>query len=187
MTNTVLDDLHRIGRRMWWALLLRGLLALAVGLFIIARPLDSIAAFALVIAFWALFTGIVNIVHAFDVRPMRHWWVLLLSGLVSLGFGIVALKYYPVPSLAFAVIWASWWLLFTGLVELFAAFQMKDLGESWGWIALFGVLSTVAGVFALLSPPTTLRAIMWLIAGFGIVVGVVLVVGAFRVRVLVRA
>ena len=50
MTTAVLDDLKRVYNRAWWALLLRGLLALTVGVFIFTRPLDSVAAFALVIA-----------------------------------------------------------------------------------------------------------------------------------------
>jgi uncharacterized membrane protein HdeD (DUF308 family) len=45
---------------------------------------------------------------------------------------------------------------------------------------VFGILGIAAGVFALLSPPTTLAALMGLIAGFAIVGGVVLLIGAYR-------
>src|SRR5256885_12819820 len=86
MTTAMMDDVKRMYRLTWWALMLRGLLSLAVGVFIFARPLDSVAAFALVIAFWALFLGFVDIVHAFQLRGMmQHWWVLLLAGLVGVG------------------------------------------------------------------------------------------------------
>jgi uncharacterized membrane protein HdeD (DUF308 family) len=168
--------------------LLRGLLSLAVGVFILVRPLDSIAAFALLIAFWALFMGFVNVVQAFEMKPIaRHWWVLLLSGLVSVGFGIAALVYYPVLSLTFAVVWVSWWLVASGIIEIYAAIRMKQMGASWGWTAAFGVLSLAAGAFALLAPPATLAAIMWLIAAFSIVVGLTLIVGAFRIRSMMHA
>jgi uncharacterized membrane protein HdeD (DUF308 family) len=188
MTTPVLDDLKRVYNRAWWALLLRALLALAVGVFIFARPLDSVAAFALVIAWWALFSGLVNIVHAVQLKPlMPHWWVWLLSGLVGVGFGISALVYYPGLSLTFAVVWAAWWLMFTGILAIYAAFQEKKLGVQWGWAMAFGVVSVVAGVFALLSPPATLAAIMALIAGFAIVTGFALLVGALKLRSLVHA
>ncbi|HEY8166300.1 MAG TPA: DUF308 domain-containing protein, partial [Gemmatimonadaceae bacterium] len=49
----------------WWAVVIRGLLALSVGILILARPMDSVAALALVIALYALMQGIVTIVHAF--------------------------------------------------------------------------------------------------------------------------
>ena len=175
------DVIQSAYRRTWWALVVRGLLALALGIFILWRPLDSIASFALVIALWALFSGIVQIVHAFELRSLvGHWWVLLLSGLVSAIFGVAALYYYPALSLAFAVVWVAWWLILSGGLATYAAIMERRMGVSWGWTLTFGILSIVAGVFAFMNPPVTLAAIMGLIAGFAIVSGVVLIIGAFR-------
>ncbi|HEY3222048.1 MAG TPA: DUF308 domain-containing protein [Gemmatimonadales bacterium] len=188
MTGSVLDSVRKTAHLAWWALLLRGLLSVAVGVFIFARPLEGVAAFALVIAIWALFSGFVGIVHAFELKPVTtHWWVVLLSGLVGVGFGIFALMYYPVPSLAFAVIWVSWLLTITGAIEIFAAVQEKQMGMPWGGTAAFGVLSVVAGVFALIAPPITLAAIIGLIAGFAILAGAVQLMAAYTLRGLVRS
>jgi uncharacterized membrane protein HdeD (DUF308 family) len=183
MATPVIEDVKRLYRMTWWALMLRGLFSIAVGVFIFARPLDSVAAFALVIAFWAIFGGMVEIVHAFQLRQaMNHWWVMLLAGVVGVGFGVAALVYYPTLALTFAVVWVAWWLLLTGFLGIYASLQLRRLGMDWGWPAAFGVLSVVAGVFALLSPPATLAAIMALIAGFAIVGGIVLTGGAFKLR-----
>ena len=188
MTTPVLDDLKRVFHRAWWALLLRGLLGLAVGVLILVRPMDSVAAFALLIALWALFSGFVSIVHAIELRSMiKYWWVPLLSGVVSVAFGVAALYYYPTLSLSFAVVLVAWWLLFTGVIGIYAALQEKRMGLPWGWNAAFGVVSIVASAFALLAPPVTLAAIMGLIAGFSIVTGLVLVAAALKVRSVVRA
>ncbi len=74
--------------------MLRGLLAIAVVAFILWRPLDSIASLALVIALWALLVGIVQMVHALELRSvLPQWWVLLLTGFVSAAFGAAALYY----------------------------------------------------------------------------------------------
>jgi uncharacterized membrane protein HdeD (DUF308 family) len=175
------DVIQSAYRRAWWALTLRGLLALALGVFILWRPMDSIASFALVIAIWALFSGIVQIVHAFDLRNLfQQWWLLLLSGLVSAVFGVAALYYYPGLSLAFAVVWVAWWLFLTGGLAIYVAIVERRLGVSWGWTLTLGIVSIIAGVFAFMSPPATLAAIMGLIAGFAIVTGVVLLIGAFK-------
>jgi uncharacterized membrane protein HdeD (DUF308 family) len=164
-------------------LVVRGLLALAVGILIIARPMASVAAFALVIALWALMQGIVTIVHAFDLRPvMRHWWVLLLSGIISVVFGIAALYYYPGLSLAFAVIWTAWWLILGGILGISLAVQERRADAPWGWTMTLGILSVVAAVVAFASPPATLAALMALIATFAIIAGVLLLVGAYRMR-----
>ena len=188
MGTSIMDDLKRLYRRTWWALMLRGLLGLVVGIFIFARPLESVAALALVIAFWAVFSGMVDIVHAIELAPvMKHWWVMLLSGVVSVGFGIAALIFYPVLSLTFAVVWVAWWLMLTGVLALYAAFAQRKLGVQWGWTAASGVLSVIASVFALGAPPVTLVAIMALIAGFAIASGVALIIGGFKVRSAVGA
>ncbi len=187
MATSVLGDLRGVYHRTWWALMLRGLLGVAVGLYIFARPLDSVAAFALVIAFWALFAGMVEIIQAIELKAMmKHWWVLLLAGLVSVAFGIAALFYYPGLSLTFAVVLVSWWLTLTGVLGIYAGVMQKNMGIQWGWTTAFGALSVVAGVFALLAPPVTLAAIMGLIAGFALVSGVALVVGAFKLRSVVH-
>jgi uncharacterized membrane protein HdeD (DUF308 family) len=179
LTDTVKQAVHRT----WWSLVIRGLLALALGIFILAKPMDSIAAFALVIAFWALFVGITEIVQAFDVKPFfSSWWMLLLAGLISAAFGVAALYYYPGLSLAFAVTWASFWLLLTGLMGIAVSMQQKKLGMTWGWVFTWGILSIGAAIAAWVSPPATLGAIMGLIAGFAIVSGIALLVAAFRLR-----
>jgi uncharacterized membrane protein HdeD (DUF308 family) len=188
MATPMLDDVKRAYRLGWWSLFLRGLFSVAVGVFILARPLDSVGAFALVIAFWAIFTGLTTTVHAFELKPVaQHWWVMLLSGLVGVGFGVAALVYYPGLSLTFAVVLVAWWLTISGAMSIYVAVMEKKLGLQWGWAAAFGVLSVAAGVFALLAPPVTLAAIMGLIAGFAIVSGFALIFGAFKVRSVVHS
>ena len=177
------EDVHKAFQRGWWGLVIRGLLAIALGILILLRPLESVAAFALLIAIWAIFGGITEIVHSIDLRQVfASWWVMLLGGLVSVGFGVAALYYYPGLSLAFAVTWTSFWLMFSGIFGIAAAITEYRLGVSWGWTLVWGLVAIAAAVIALVSPPTTLAAIMGLIAGFALVSGTVLLIGAFRIR-----
>jgi len=170
---------HMYGRARW-ALLLRGLLALAVGVLIIARPMDSVAAFALLIAFWSIFIGISQTVDSIEARALLpHWWVFLLGGIISLAFGIAALYYYPGLSLTFAVVWVSYWLILTGAVGVYAAIMERRMGAPWGWTLTFGIIAVIAGIYAFAVPPATLVAIMGLISGFAIVWGVALLAAFF--------
>jgi uncharacterized membrane protein HdeD (DUF308 family) len=131
---------------------------------------------------------VVQIVHALELRRvLDRWWMLLLGGLVSLVFGIAAVYYYPGLSLAFAVVWFTWWLVVTGVLAIFGGLMEKKLGLSWAWTVAFGVLSLVAAAFALMQPPITLAAIIGLIAGFAIVSGVMILRGAFRLSAIERA
>lgn len=184
MTTDLIQSAYR---RTWWALVLRGLLGIAFGVIILWRPLESVAAFALAIALWALFGGVVQIVQAIDLRTVfARWWVLLLGGVVSIGFGVAALKFYPGLSLTFAVVSTAWWLLLTGSVTVYAAMQERTAGAPWGWTLTFGILAILGGIFAFVSPPATLAALMSFIAAFAIVSGGVLLTGAYKLAAFKR-
>ena len=64
------DLIQSAYRRTWWALVLRGIFGIALGAIILWRPIESIASFALVIAIWAFFSGVVQIVHAIDLLSL---------------------------------------------------------------------------------------------------------------------
>ena len=175
------DLIQSVYRRAWWSLVVRGLLGVALGVVILWRPIESVAAFALVIAIWAFFGGTVRIVHAFDVRAVfSQWWVLLLDGLVGIAFGVAAFYYYPDLSLTFALVWVSWWLVLTGGLAIYSAVQERQLGLPWGWTLAYGIAAVVTSVLAFTNPPATLAAIMSLIAAFAIVSGVLLLIGAYK-------
>jgi uncharacterized membrane protein HdeD (DUF308 family) len=142
--------------------------------------MESVAAFALLVAIWAIVIGITQVVDSIEARSvLAHWWLLLVSGIISLIFGIAALYYYPGLSLTFAVIWVSYWLLVTGVVSIYMAMVERRMGAPWAWTLVFGIIGVVAGIYAILAPPVTLAAIMGLIAGFAIVWGIALLAGFF--------
>lgn len=175
------DAVHHVYTRARWGMLVRALIALAVGIIIVARPLESAAAFALLIAIWAIVSGITQLVDGIEFRSiLPHWWLLIIGGLVSVGFGFAALYYYPTLSLVFAVVWASYWLLVSGFFGIYIAVQERKMHSAWAWTAAFGVLSVLAGIYAIAAPPVTLAAILGLMAAFAIIGGIILLVGFFR-------
>lgn len=178
------EELRHAYHHTRWSLVVRGLISVALGVLIIARPLASVAALALVIAIWALVSGVAQIVNAVELRrALPHWWLLLIGGVISAGFGIAALYYYPGLSLTFAVIWTSYWLLMTGFFTIYASVLEKRLGMPWGWNAAFGVVGILGGIYAIVSPPTTLAVIMALLATFALVGGAIQLIAAYRISV----
>jgi len=181
------DNLRDIYHQTKWALVLRGVLSIVVGVFIISRPMASVAAFALIIALWALFDGVVNIVRSFNLRGVvRHWWILLVSGIISVLFGVAALYTFPSLSLAFAVAWTAYWLILSGVMAVYASFQERSIGLSWGWTMAFGVIAIIGGIYAFMSPGATLLTLVALYATFAIVSGVFLLIAALRMQTLAR-
>lgn len=179
------DEIQKVYNQSKWALVLRGLLSLLVGIAILTRPMPSVAALALVIALWALFDGSVNVVRSFQVRHVApHWWVLLLSGLVGVAFGIAALYYFPGLSLTFAVAWVAYWLILSGVIALYLGFAERRAGISSGWTLLFGVVALAGGFIALMYPIATLATLLGFLAGFSIISGLFLIMAAVRMQTL---
>jgi len=182
------DDIHTVYTRTKWALALRGIFGLLLGIFILARPLASVAALALIIAIWALLDGVTSIMRGFAVRRVaKHWWVLLLTGVVSVAFGIASLYYYPVLSLTFVVLWTSFWLISAGVMGIFVAVQERRFGVSWVWTMVFGFIAIAAGVLAWWYPGVTLAWLLTFIAIYGLVSGIAMLVAAWRLRRFGRA
>ncbi len=170
-----------------WAVALRGLLSVAVGIAILARPMASVAALALVIALWSLFDGIVNIMRSFSLRPIApHWWVVLLSGIVGVGFGVAALYYFPTLSLTFAIVWTAYWLTLSGVMAMYLAWQERSAGVPWGWTMAFGFIALIGGLVAFTNPTATLATLLGFLASFAIIGGAFLIVAAVRMGSLQR-
>ena len=90
--------------RKWWALVLRGLFAVLFGIIALAWPGITALVLLYLIAAWAFVTGIFEIVAAIRLREeIRGEWLLALSGILSVLFGL-ALVIWPGAG-ALALIW----------------------------------------------------------------------------------
>jgi uncharacterized membrane protein HdeD (DUF308 family) len=88
----------------WGTVLLEGLLYIVAGAIAVLWPGSTAVAFVWVIAFWAIFSGALEIASAVRLRHwIEHEWALGLAGAVSILFGLLML-FRPVVG-ALAVVW----------------------------------------------------------------------------------
>ncbi|HED4876105.1 HdeD family acid-resistance protein [Stenotrophomonas sp. YIM B13575] len=110
----------------------------------------------------------------------RSWWILLLYGLVALGFGIIAIG-WPM-SAAIALAWTLGVMaIVEGVISLLALITGAS-GASRGWLLLYVVASLGFGVLAVINPLATASVLVLFLAAWLLVAGIYRIVFALRVR-----
>ncbi len=175
------DDMNALLARNWWAMALRGLIAILFGLVALLLPGAAMLSVALVFALYLLLDGVLGIVSA--VRAASHharWGVLLLEGAINIAMGIVAAIFPAAAVLAFVLIVAAWALI-TGALLLTAAFRLHITHGRW-WLTLGGLVSIVWGVVLIIAPLTGALVLTWWLGAYAIVFGIMLLALGFRLR-----
>jgi uncharacterized membrane protein HdeD (DUF308 family) len=109
----------------------------------------------------------------------RHWWVVGLRGLAAIIFGIVAIV-WPGMTLAVLVLLFGAYALVDGILDIFAAFRG---GASHRILLLIeGIVGVLAGLAAFFWPALTALVLLYIIAFWAIITGVLEIVEAIRLR-----
>jgi uncharacterized membrane protein HdeD (DUF308 family) len=111
----------------WWIFLLEGLVSIGAGVIAFLRPGLTAYVLLLLIAAWAIVTGVLEIVAAIRLRrEITNEWLLAFGGLLSIVLGVV-LFLQPVAG-GLALIWmiGTYAILF-GIVLITLGFRLKTL------------------------------------------------------------
>ena len=168
--------------RNWWILALRGLAAIVFGILTFVAPIATIAVLVLFWGAYALVDGVFAIIAAFKGPNTNGfpWWVLLM-GVVAVLAGVYA---FMAPALtAIALVYViGVFAVVRGVAEIATAIRLrKEIDNEWMLIAA-GALSLVFGLFLLLFPGAGALALIVYIGVMAIVIGVVEVMLALRLR-----
>lgn len=166
----------------WWLFLLRGLAAIIFGVLALAWP--GLTLFVLIISFgiWIIFDGVVEIWNGFTNREGHdRWWVDILLGLAGIIAGILIIS-LPGITAVVAMYYIGAWMVITGILQVFYAIKLREeiFGE-W-FLILTGLLSVVLGIIFFIFPGSGAVSLVWLIAIYAIVFGIILIVFSFRAR-----
>jgi uncharacterized membrane protein HdeD (DUF308 family) len=162
----------------WWLVLLEGIAAVILGLFLLTAPGATLLVLIQVLGIFWLVGGIFRIISIFIDQSLWGW--KLVGGIIGILAGIVVLQH---PLWATALVPAVYIIilgiqgLILGGATLVTAFQ----GEGWG-VGILGGLSIVFGLVLLFNVWIGVAALPFVLGAFGIVGGIFAVVMAFRMR-----
>jgi uncharacterized membrane protein HdeD (DUF308 family) len=111
-----------------WLYIIGGALSILAGIIAFVWPGRTLLVLSVVLAWFLVFKGIIDIVTAFSNHGRPYWWVTLILGILELLLGIWAVG-YPGRSLVVFVNLVGIYAIFYGFTEVFAAFDLRGLGR----------------------------------------------------------
>ena len=166
----------------WRALALRGLVALLFGLVVLFWPGLVLAVLALLFGIYAMVDGATTFVPAFrsSDRDARRS-LPLAEGAVGIIAGLVALLWVGMSGNGLIYVIVGW-ALATGVLKILTAMVLRTEVENGWMLAGSGALSVLFGVLLAVLAGSDVPFLARLIGVFAVVVGLALIVFAFRLR-----
>ena len=166
---------------LWKSALISGVLAVALGVAIVAWPQISITIAAIFFGAYLLLTGIQQVIFAFSLDVSAGGRVLLfISGAASLILAVLAFRHLYDAVLLMAI-WIAVGFVFRGVATTVSAISDPTLPGR-GWNVFVGVISLIAGVVVLASPFESMATLALVVGIWLIVIGLMEVVAAFGIR-----
>jgi uncharacterized membrane protein HdeD (DUF308 family) len=173
---------HEILGKNWWAVLIRGALAIVFGIILIGWPGHALVALVLVFGAYALVDGVLEVFAALrSAARHAHWIATLLQGILGIIVGIIAFVDPGIAILAFVYVVAAWAII-TGALELFAAFRLRRELAGEFLLIIGGLASVIFGILLVVWPGRGALTVALIIGIYAIIYGVMLVLLSFRLK-----
>jgi uncharacterized membrane protein HdeD (DUF308 family) len=182
-SNEEVVDMLGTLSRYWWAVALRGVVAVAFGIVAVIWPDVTLSVLVLLFGAYALVDEVISLATALfggGLGGRRRGW-LVLEGVVGIVAGLITFAWPDITTVALLWLIAAW-AIGTGVLELMAAVRLRrELTNEW-LLVLGGVLSVAFGLFLVVRPTEGALAVVWVIGLYAIVFGAALMALARRLR-----
>ena len=172
---------NRVSEKMsgiWWAFLLRGLLALGLGVSALIWPSLTLALLIRLIGIYAVLDGAAGIVSSLRYRELQSYLVLSLA---SLALGAI-LIFWPGVTVKGLLIILGFWAVLQG-ANLFLAGRGAEIDDpNRTLLTTTGTVLAVIGLILIIWPGVGVITISWLVAALAFLIGALLVFLALRLR-----
>jgi uncharacterized membrane protein HdeD (DUF308 family) len=166
----------------WWLLALRGLVAVMFGVLAFIWPGITLLSLVFLFGVYALVNGVLSLVTAFKApKGTANKGTLIVLGFLSIVAGLLTFFLPGITALGLVILIAAW-AIASGVTEIIAAIKLRKVITNEWLLALAGVLSIAFGILLVLQPAIGALALIWWIGAWAIVMGVLLMILAFKIR-----
>jgi uncharacterized membrane protein HdeD (DUF308 family) len=169
-------------KRNWWAYAIQGLAALVFGILTLVWPGMSLAVMVALFGAFAVLSGIMLVAATFDAAKQRlHWGSLLATGILSLIAGLVTWFWPGLTALGVLYLVVAWAVV-TGILQIVAAIELREIIPHTWLMAVNGVLSLVLAAVLAVDPRDGILSLVLVVGVYAIIAGMAALVFAFRLR-----
>src|SRR5262249_29238616 len=156
----------KIASRVWWAMALRGILAIIFGIIALIFTGQTLLALVYVFGAFALLSGLAEIVTAVRAGEAHlRWGWLAVAGVVGVVAGIVSFVWPGITALALLFLIAAWAIV-SGVAEIAFALSWPDtLAHAW-LAGLSGALSVLFRGLLVVWPASGRIALAWVVRSY---------------------
>ncbi len=166
----------------WWVPFVRGIFAILFGLLAFIWPGLTLLALVLLFGAYALLDGFFNLIGGLSSRQGQpHRWLTLAEGVVSILAGILTFFWPAITALVLLYV-IAFWSIVTGVLEISGAIQLRRVIRNEWFLVLGGIASILFGLLLVILPGEGFLALVWLIGGYAIVFGILLISLGLRLR-----
>ena len=182
-SGTVRSLMTELGKGAFWAVLIRGILAVLFGILILSAPAAMALTLGILMGAWLAIDGVFEIIHAIHARRQNLSWGWELAGGIAYVIGGIIIMVVP---LTFAVMGGTVILLMMASGMLIRGILSVASKSFKGWSKALGVLDIIFAVIMFIvvfsNPGAALLALAWIVAIYTIVFGLSLIIMAFVAR-----
>lgn len=161
-----------------WGLLIFGGLFILVGLYLLTKPVDVLISFAWLMGFLILFQGIFQLLFNNGGRKGKGIYITL--GIINIIIGLIILFNIVASTVALVYLFAIWVIIVSvGDLIISSHFKYKT-GAIYWTLVILGVIGLLLGISLLFNPLTGAMVLSFLITFSFAVLGVQMIVRAFR-------
>src|SRR6267378_8369013 len=169
-------------KRHWWVPVLRGIAAIVFGVIAFVYPGLTVAVLVLLFGAWILVDGVFRVIGAIGHRASdRDWGFDLIIGIMGIIIGFLTFHAPQITALAL-IIYIAAWALMIGATEIALAIKLRrEIKGEW-FLILMGLVSIVFAVMLLWNPAVGAAALIWIMAWYAVILGVLGIILGFRLR-----
>jgi uncharacterized membrane protein HdeD (DUF308 family) len=171
-------------KRHWWVPVIRGIAAVVFGVIAFVYPGITIATLVLFFGAWVLIDGIFRVVGAIGHRASDpDWGWHIVIGIVGIIVGLLTFHAPQITALAL-IIYIAAWALMVGATEIAFAIKLRrEIKGEW-FLILMGLASIIFAILLLWNPIAGAAAVIWLIAWYAVILGILAIFFGFRLKTL---